>query len=316
METVSFSEMCNFEGESIEVKYEGIPLKQDIDEDEVKRMIRNFVDNHKHDNMIENVTILRTILREYQEISLDVIVSCDDEKEKVFYLNLYNLHWFNFTKNSQKYKIKYDNIMGLELNYHNEVDNLKKYTDDLSDIMKYISDLSNVGPIIINDNDKALIEIYKLFYKENPDFSSEDINVKVQTMMSILSEFGITLDCDYAFYLMGKKKMPMSLKLKEMVKKMYPFGLVNEVKDNIKLADESRKIIEIVGDSIMDVIHDEDDMNEALITISKVIHASRYNLSSKANVREIAEFTNRSVDDVEASVQLVKRIEHKINKEN
>ena len=316
METVSFSEMCNFEGESIEVKYEGIPLKQDIDEDEVKRMIRNFVDNHKHDNMIENVTILRTILREYQEISLDVIVSCDDEKEKVFYLNLYNLHWFNFTKNSQKYKIKYDNIMGLELNYHNEVDNLKKYTDDLSDIMKYISDLSNVGPIIINDNDKALIEIYKLFYKENPDFSSKDINVKVQTMMSILSEFGITLDCDYAFYLMGKKKMPMSLKLKEMVKKMYPFGVVNEVKDNIKLADESRKIIEIVGDSIMDVIHDEDDMNEALITISKVIHASRYNLSSKANVREIAEFTNRSVDDVEASVQLVKRIEHKINKEN
>lgn len=316
METVSFSEMCNFEGESIEVKYEGIPLKQDIDEDEVKRMIRNFVDNHKHDNMIENVTILRTILREYQEISLDVIVSCDDEKEKVFYLNLYNLHWFNFTKNSQKYKIKYDNIMGLELNYHNEVDNLKKYTDDLSDIMKYISDLSNVGPIIINDNDKALIEIYKLFYKENPDFSSEDINVKVQTMMSILSEFGITLDCDYAFYLMGKKKMPMSLKLKEMVKKMYPFGVVNEVKDNIKLADESRKIIQILGDSIMDVIHDEDDMNEALITISKVIHASRYNLSSKANVREIAEFTNRSVDDVEASVQLVKRIEHKINKEN
>ena len=316
METVSFSEMCNFEGESIEVKYEGIPLKQDIDEDEVKRMIRNFVDNHKHDNMIENVTILRTILREYQEISLDVIVSCDDEKEKVFYLNLYNLHWFNFTKNSQKYKIKYDNIMGLELNYHNEVDNLKKYTDDLSDIMKYISDLSNVGPIIINDNDKALIEIYKLFYKENPDFSSEDINVKVQTMMSILSEFGITIDCDYAFYLKKKKKMPMSLKLKEMVKKMYPFGVVNEVKDNIKLADESRKIIEIVGDSIMDVIHDEDDMNEALITISKVIHASRYNLSSKANVREIAEFTNRSVDDVEASVQLVKRIEHKINKEN
>ena len=57
-------------------------------------------------------------------------------------------------------------------------------------------------------------------------------------------------------------------------------------------------------------------MNEALITISKVIHASGYNLSSDANVSEIAEFTNRSVDEVEASRQLVKRIEHKINKEN
>ena len=57
-------------------------------------------------------------------------------------------------------------------------------------------------------------------------------------------------------------------------------------------------------------------MNETLITISKVIHASRYNLSSDANVSEIAEFTNRSVDEVEASRQLVKCIEHKINKEN
>ena len=153
-------------------------------------------------------------------------------------------------------------------------------------------------------------------YKENPDFSSKDINVKVQTMMSILAEFGITLDCDYSFDLMGKKKMPVSLKLEEMVQKMYPLGLVSEVKDNIKIAEEPRKIIGFVGDSIGDTISLEDDINEALITISKVIHASRYNLSSKADIREIAEFTNRSVDEVETSVQLVKRIEHKINKEN
>ena len=110
--------------------------------------------------------------------------------------------------------------------------------------------------------------------------------------------------------------MPFSLKLEEMVQKMYPFGVVDEVQDNIKLAEEPKKIIRIVGDSIRDVISLEDDMNDALITISKVIYASRYNLSSDVDIREIAEYTNRSVDDVESSVQLVKRIEHKINKEN
>lgn len=119
--------------------------------------------------------------------------------------------------------------------------------------------------------------MYKLFYKENPDFSSKDINVKVQTMMSILAEFGITLDFDYAFCLWAKVKMPVSSKIEEMVQKMYPLGLVSEVKDNVKLAEEPRKIIEVVGDSIRDEISDEDDMKEALITISKVIHASRYN---------------------------------------
>ncbi len=319
MENISISETRNFDDESIEIKYEGIPLKENTDEKEVRRMIRDFVDNHKHDNMLENVTILRTILRDYVEISLDVYFCNKNGSETVSYTHIYGTglaNWFSFMKNSQNCKIKYDSVLGLELNYHDEFDNIKKYTDYLSDIMKYISDLSNLEPIVINDNDKALIEIYKLFYKENPDFSSRDINVKVQTMMSILAGFNVTLDCDYSFSLMTKLKIPFSLKLEEMVQKMYPFGVVDEVQDNVKLAEEPKKTIEIVGDSVRDAISLEDDMNEALVTISKVIHASRYNLSFDADIREIAEFTNRSVDDVEASVQLVKRIEHKINKDN
>lgn len=319
METVKFSETLNFDDGSIEIKYEGVPLRKDIDEEEVRSMIRDFVDNHKQDNMLENVTILRTILRDYREEALKVCFCNKNGSETVDYTHIYGTglaNWFSFMKDSQNFKIKYDSVLGLELNYYDEFDNIKKYTDDLSNIMKYISDLSNVGPIVINDNDKALIEIYKLFYKENPDFSGKDINIKVQTMMSILAGFNVTLDCDYSFSLMTKLKMPFSLKLEEMVQKMYPFGVVDEVKDNVKLAEEPKKIIEIVGNSIRDTISLEDDMNEALITISKVIHASRYNLSSKADIREIAEFTNRSVDEVGASVQLVKRIEHKINKEN
>lgn len=319
MENIRISETCSFGDESIEIKCEGIPLRKNIDEEEVRRMITDFVYNHKHDNMLENVTILYTILTDYTVLSLEVKVSKATDSETVIYNNIYGsrlTEWFVFIKDSLNCKIKYDSFLGLKLNYFNEAGNIKKYTDDLSGIMKYIYALSNAKSIIINDNDKTLIEIYKLFYKENPDFSSKDINVKVQTMMSILAEFGITLDFDYAFCLWAKVKMPVSLKIEEMVHKMYPLGLVNEVKDNVKLAEEPKKIIKIVGDSIRDVIHDEDDMNEALITISKVIHASGYNLSSDANVSEIAEFTNRSVDEVEASRQLVKRIEHKINKEN
>ena len=319
METVRFSETLNFDDGSIEIKYEGVPLRKDIDVEEVRRMIRDFLDNHRHDNMLENVTILRTILRDYMGITFEVKLSNKADTETVSYNNIYGsrlTEWFMYIKDSLNCKIKYDSLLGLKLNYFNEEGNLTKYTDDLNGIMKYIYHLSNAKPIVINDNDKALIEIYKLFYKENPDFSSKDINVKVQTMMSILAGFGVTLDFDYSFNLMGKVKMPVSLKLEEMVQKMYPFGVVDEVQDNVKLAEEPRKIIGIVGDSIRDTIFLEDDMNEALITISKVIHASRYNLSSDADISEIAEFTNRSVDDVEASRQLVKRIEHKINKEN
>lgn len=321
MKTVTFSETLIFYDGRIEIEYRGVPLREDININEARRMMKDFVDNHKHDNMLENVTILRTIFRDYKEEILFVYFCDKNVEELVRYDNKWRVNGFGFLKEvkgdvSCKYKIKYDYPLGLEINWFNKAGNIKKYTDDFSEIMKYISNLSNVGPIVINDNDKALIEIYKLFYKENPDFSSKDINVKVQTMMSILAGFNVTLDCDYSFSLMTKLKMPVSLKLEEMVKKMYPFGVVSEVEDNVKIAEEPKKIIEIVGDSVRDAIHDEEDINEALITISKVIHASRYNLSSKADISEIAEFTNQSVDDVEASVQLVKRIEHKINKEN
>ena len=326
MKKMEFREVRNFENGAVEFRGEYIPLNNDINEDEINCMIRNYLESHKCNNMLENVTALRTILSDCREKLL--VISYEDEKGKELVKYDYTkLFYFEKTKKidndfeNGKFTFKYDSDDGIDIDYYSD-DNIledskvQDFTKEIKSIMEHVKMLSNAKSVTLYNEDKALIEIYKLFYKENPDFSSKDINVKVQTMMSILAEFGITLDCDYSFDLMGKKKMPVSLKLEEMVQKMYPLGLVSEVKDNIKIAEEPRKIIGFVGDSIGDTISLEDDINEALITISKVIHASRYNLSSKADIREIAEFTNRSVDEVETSVQLVKRIEHKINKEN
>ena len=326
MKKIEFREVRNFESGAVEFRGEYIPLKNDINEDEINCIIRNYLESHKCNNMLENVTALRTILSDCQEKLL--VISYEDEKGKELVKYDYTkLFYFEKTKKidnefgNDKYTLKYDSDDGIGIEYYSDEDileysNVQNFTKEIKSIMEHIKALSDVKSVTLYDNEKELIEIYKLFYKENPDFSSKDIKVKVQTMMSILAEFGITLDCDYSFSLMTKLKMPFSLKLEEMVQKMYPFGVVDEVQDNIKLAEEPKKIIGIVGDSVRDAISLEDDMNEALITISKVIHASRYNLSSDANVSEIAEFTNRSVDEVEASRQLVKCIEHKINKEN
>ena len=325
MKKIEFREVRNFESGAVEFRGEYIPLKNDINEDEINCIIRNYLESHKCNNMLENVTALRTILSDCQEKLL--VISYEDEKSKEIvkydYTKLFYLEVSKKGDNefgNDKYTLKYDSDDGIGIEYYSDEDileysNVQNFTKEIKSIMEHIKALSDVKSVTLYDNEKELIEIYKLFYKENPDFSSKDIKVKVQTMMSILAEFGITLDCDYSFDLMGKK-MPLSLKLEEMVQKMYPLGVISEVKDNVKLAEEPRKIIGIVGDSVRDAISLEDDMNEALITISKVIHASRYNLSSDVDISEIAEFTNRSVDDVEVSVQLVKRIEHKINKDN
>ena len=40
--------------------------------------------------------------------------------------------------------------------------------------------------ISINRESKIFIEIYRLFYKENPNFDEQKINLKIQTMLFIL----------------------------------------------------------------------------------------------------------------------------------
>lgn len=111
----------------------------------------------------------------------------------------------------------------------------------------------------------------------------------------------------------GKKvKMPISLNLEQLVNKLFPLGEISDIDDPVKLADEPK--IKIVGECVREVINDGYNQDEALITISKVIHAGRYRLSSNANVKELSEFTNRTENEVESSIRLVKRIETKLNK--
>ena len=133
--------------------------------------------------------------------------------------------------------------------------------------------------------------------------------------MSILAEFGISLGDDYAFSLWGKVKMPVSLNLEQRVNKLYPLGEVDSVEDSVKLASEPKKIIKIVGECIRETILNEQNQTEALIIISKVIHAGRYCISSNSDVKKISEFTKCTTDAVETSVSLVKRIKTKIDRQ-
>ena len=109
--------------------------------------------------------------------------------------------------------------------------------------------------------------------------------------------------------------MPVSLKLEQRVNKLYPLGEINSIEDSIKLTDEPKKIIKIVGECIRETIPNEQSQNEALITISKIIHAGRYCLSSNSDIKKLSEFTERNTDEVESSIKLVKRIENRINKQ-
>ena len=325
MEPIIISKKLNFTKGSIEVRYNGIP-SVNADLDKIDALLEDFISNHRHNYMIENVSIVRTILTDCEEKLLVIFYQDEKGSELVKYdnSNLFLYEKSQREENSEyydRYKIKYEPTNGIKLHYNNHETDVADYlgielvSKEITEIMKQIYYLKNAKPIVLDTDDKALIEIYKLFYNENPDFSSKGINIKVQTMMSILAEFGISLEDDCGFSLCGKVKMPVSLNLEQRVNKLYPLGKVSSFEDGVKLAEEPKKIIKIVGETIKETIKNEQNQNEVLITISKVIHTGRYCISSNSDVKKLSEFIESSTDKVESSIKLVKRIETRIDKQ-
>lgn len=325
MKPISITKTLNFKKGSIEVRYDGIP-NDNVNLDKIDTLLEDFTNNHKHNYMIENVTIVRTILKDCEEKLLVIFYQDEKGSELVKYDNS-NLFLYEKSKKEEnseyfdRYKIKYESPYGIKLDYNNHETDVADYhgielvSKEIAEIMEQIYHLKNTKAVVLDIDDKTLIEIYKLFYNENPDFSSKDINVRVQTMMSILAEFGISLGDDYGFSIWGKAKMPVSLKLGQIVNKLYPLGEVNSVEDSIELVEGAKKIIKIVGECIKKTIAKEKNKNEALITISKIIYAGRYSLSSYRDVKKLSEFSEFTTNEVESSIKLVKRIKTRIDKQ-
>lgn len=325
MKPISIRKTLNFTKGSIGIRYNGI-LNDNANLDKINALLEDFINNHRHNYMIENVSIVRTIFKDCEEKLLVIFYQDETCSELVKYDNS-NLSLYEKSKREEnsehfdRYKIKYESPYGIKIDYNNREIDMSNYlgielvSKEINEIIKQIYYLKNAKAVVLDTDDKSLIEIYKLFYNEKPDFSSRDINIKIQTMMSILAEFGISLGDDYAFSLWGKVKMPVSLNLEQRVNKLYPLGEVGSIENSVKLASEPKKIIKIVGECIRETILNEQNQTEALIIISKVIHAGRYCISSNSDVKKISEFTKCTTDAVETSVSLVKRIKTKIDRQ-
>lgn len=324
MNPISINKKLKFTNGSIEIKYNGIP-NDNANLDKIDVLLEDFINNHRHNYMIENVSIVRTIFKDCEE-KLLIIFYQDEKGSELVKYDHSNLFLYEKSKREEnsgqfdRYKIKYESPYGIKLNYNNheieiiDYSNFELISKEITEMIKQIYYLKNVKAVTLDTNDKALIEIYKLFYNENPNFSNNDINIKIQAMMSILAQFGISLDCDYGFSLCEKEKMPISLSLQQRINELYPFGEVSSLEDSIKLAEKPKRIIKIVGETIRETNISKQNQNEMLIMISKVIHAGRYSLSSNSNVKIISEFVECTTNEVESSIKLVKCIETRIDK--
>ena len=307
-------------GDSFEFRYKGTTKSNNINKNKVQELITKFM-NKYHGDMVTNVKFLRTILRDYDERLLVISYQNGEVKETIKFDNSHISLFEKMDKDSEfdeNFIVKFtpsDNISFMFTDANNKVidySNIKNISDRITKVLQEIYYLSNVKPIELDQDSKVIIEVYKLFYNENPDFSNKNINIKIQTMLSILAEFYISVG-DYGFSLSGKRNIPMSMNLSNLIYELFPLGEIKGIDNPIQLREDAKKTITIVGEEIRNVINSTDNQEEALITISKVIHAARYNLSSTASIEEVAKYTDCPSDEVESSMKLVKRINTKIS---
>ena len=81
-----------------------------------------------------------------------------------------------------------------------------------------------------------------------------------------------------------------------------------QINEPIKIREDVKKKIIIIGEEIKNTIKSTSNQKEALTIISKIMHATSYNLPSTASIEEIAKYTNCSNSEVESCIKLVKKI--------
>lgn len=292
-----------------------------FNQEEAIKMIDSFLnENISHSNMLRNIECIRTILKDTDEKSLVLAYSDSNYKEIVKYydgsLVLFECEQYT-NENLIDMEISYISKYGLKVNFPNfeddfliECPQVETTNDKFKKVKDYIDSLRKVRFVYLNNDSKRIIEAYKLFYNENPDFSKEDINIKMQTMMSILTKFDSNLGC-YEFNY--SEEMPISYDLLQSVNRLFPLGEVI-VDDFVDLLEQrTKKIIKIVGETIREKIGNEVDINEALITISKIIYVGGYAGLENYNAEELEKNTEYGLNEIDINIQLLKEIQNKVN---
>lgn len=317
---IRFNKKVIKNGFEFNVNYEGNVDERRVNISELNFKMDNFMNNNKQPkNLLKCVKFIRTILKEVNEKFLVATYSDNNLFQTVTYNNSYMTAYEKIENHSVdnynlKFLIKYSADSGLKFRVIDskedaiEHDNLRAIPEEISRSIKEIYNLKNARTMKINKDSEILIEIYKLFYSKTPDFSKQNINLEIQAMMCILSKFGVSLDEEYYFRYYDKN-IPTSINLENVVNDLFPFGEAQSLDNQIKLAEDVKKTIEVVGKNIREYIGDKlSDRDSKLIKICNNIYLDS-DFYENNNSLESFDYN----EDNNISKRLIKNINAKLN---
>lgn len=268
-------------GESFSFQFKGYETGSKTDYNKITKIIHKYMDESLcHQDMKNNVVVFKTILKELEEELLEITYNSLDYKETVKYENNRLTYYYCKSKSNESDSIETTFKIGsqLQFSFADSKEQLFNQTnrqitvEQITKTMNQIGCLMDAAPIELKANSRVLIEFYRLFYSENPDFTSKDINVRIQAMTMILRGYGINLPKDYSFNDFYPNQCPTSLCLTQDVQFLFPFGEVTEEECSTLLyGNKNIERIKVIGELVRKSVTDKVNIEKILIDLSKAI---------------------------------------------
>ena len=114
MDLINIRKELNSIKGSTKIVFVGMP-HANTNLDKIDALLEDFINNHRHDFMIENVSIVRTILKDCDEKELSIFYQDENGLEFVEYDNSSLLFYEKTKEEGNRYRIKYEAQYGINL---------------------------------------------------------------------------------------------------------------------------------------------------------------------------------------------------------
>ncbi|MBR5227441.1 MAG: hypothetical protein IKV94_02255 [Clostridia bacterium] len=250
----------------------------------IKSYARAIFTNHEFGNDIsEIVYCIKTVFRNYRLRKLEVAITESKFPQRATYImdDLYTYEASIVLSEQEgfvdKVEVEYCETYGLNIKATNDGCDLTDPTmfDTVMTFIeqcKYtVDNLKDVYPkMSLSSDERVLIEIYRQFYKTEPDFSDKNIFLYFSTMIYLLEQFGIEVFDFEQYYAAAEDGIECS-EMETMLRKLIPW---NNEYYFVKLNDEFVEDINTVSTYVVRYLNKSNNKIDSLKKIGLVHYAT------------------------------------------
>lgn len=286
--------------QSIKINFTGVPLKDDIDYESKKDFLTKLLNQNICLFSINNtIKYIRTVLRDYDEKEFKIKLITEEYWNIVEFKNK-TIKSFNRKRvdrdNLITYNFRFDEASGVNTSIFPKIgkicsanflaNNKENIKEETNNFYSLICNIEKTNQQHLCNNDKILLEMYKLFFCENPNLLDSNTIIKMHSMVGILNYFGICLPDD-DITIPYSSSHSVSVQTNYITNRLLPYNDSFDLIEPIELKKEYKNEISIISFMINEFLEKYDNNITILEIISQIVFVKERCVSSTKTIEDI-----------------------------